>query len=98
MAWTWKLVAATNDVPGEDGDGNPITVDLSKQGKFLATFDVFSDTAATVKVDTRSYELPHTVSRADAIDRINADVARMRDARARVATLTADIGVKVTVP
>lgn len=95
-AWTWKLTAVSGTVAAKDDVGNPITIDLTKQGQFTATVDVFDDKGA--KLDTRNYQFPFDVDTAAAQAKINTDIARIRDAKARVTSLTALIGQTITVP
>lgn len=96
MAWKWKLTSVAYSVATTDEGGNPVTVDLSKQGQYQAVFDVLDD--ANAVVDTRTYTLPNNEDRAAARARIDADVARMRDARARVTAMVGDVGTTRNVP
>lgn len=98
MAWRAQITDVVKDVPGTDAAGNPITVDVSLQGRFVVRAKYFDTAAPAVTLHTQSFDFPHTISRQDAADRVIAEGQRVRDARVRVTELQADVGRALIIP
>jgi hypothetical protein len=83
MAWRYRIT----DVSATVG-----AVDVSLAGQFAVEAEYFDDAAPATILHTQRFQFQSTVTRVDAALAVRREGARVRDARARVAELQADVG------
>ncbi len=80
MAWQLRIISivGTADVEGT-------TVDLTREGRFLAAVEYFDDADPTTILHTHAADFSYGITAADALGRLKAEGKKVRDTRALVA-------------
>ncbi len=90
MAWQIRVKSISTTAQATDEAGNPITLDLSKQGRFVVEVEYLDDGGKVAH--TQRFEFPSDIPRDQALALIRAEGKRVRDVAVRVAELQQFVG------
>jgi hypothetical protein len=97
MAWKVRITEVSTTAQGEDGQGNPITIDLSLEGRFRAVAEYYDSANPDTILLTHNFDFGFGISQQDAVQRVKEVGVKVRDTRQLVANLQSQVGTELNV-
>ncbi len=92
MTWQMRITEISGEAQGQDEQGNPITIDLTREGRFRASVEYFDDSDVATILHIQNFDFGFGITGSDALEKMRAVGQRVRDTRQLVIDQQTNVG------